>query len=263
MATRRVTVTMTPVLSRGRRTPWYIGENNLVTGHNPGQRTITMSMDLPVRGVNGQRMSKRLLHELADDPSMNNELYDEIYEQFESEYDMDPDEYGIELERGTGGAPVELDIESDDELDASSSEEDVEIKLSEDDVEGLALDLIEFARDSRPDGFYDSYLMQEQRGDDTGRRANNTLHLLGWINNGEHELDDDTHGSIIGLNKDVSTGVEGETRPLTWGSVSTRDRARVIRAVRERLQEESSYWTYTDQGHASRDYARPGDTTAD
>ena len=260
MATRRVHVTMTPVVRRGRITPWYVGENR---GYNPGHRTITMSMDLPVRGMNGQRMSKRLLLELANDPSRNNELFDEIDEHFEGEYGLDPEEYGVDYERNVTGGIFDLDIETDDELDASSSEEDIEIVLNEDDVEGLAVELIELVREASPDGFYDSYLMQEVRGDETRRRQNNALHLLGYINNGEHDFDDDTHGSIVALNRDVGTGVEGETRPLTWGSVATRDRARVIRAVRAHLQEESTYWTHTDQGHVSRDYARPGDTTED
>ena len=174
-----------------------------------------MVLDVPVRGANGQRNSKRLLHALAGDPGRNNELFDQIFRQFADEY-IDDEEYGIEPERSsTNDSGVSIQVDTDDELDASSSDEDAEIELTDLQEQELAVDLIQFARDAMEDGFYDRYLLQRSEGDDPRRRQDNALHLLGYINNGDHELGDVTHGEIVGLNRDVSTGVEGETRPLT------------------------------------------------
>ena len=157
------------------------------------------------------------------------------------------------------GARVDFyEFESDDEADGLSTA--TELNLDDNAVQELALYLIEYVRDEREGGFYSDRLRQVPISDDTNIRVREALSLMAY-SAVDRSFDDNLLVAAIEFRDiQVGTDVEGKTTNVTWDHMSDRDKARVIAEMRDHLQEESSFWTYTDQVHIAAEVAVPGDT---
>ena len=165
------------------------------------------------------------------------------------------------MDGGTGLVNFLL-IESDDEADGSSTA--TELNLNERVTEELALFLIEIVRDNAAGGgFWRGDLQQLPNTEDTSARVRRALGILEYSVVDHSFADLGLLSSIEIQDIQVPTSVEGQTTTLTWDCMSSGDRANVIAAMRDHLQEESSFWTSTDQRHLSSEVSQPGDTVED
>ena len=277
MRTRRVSLTVMPVINKGRRggarnTMWYLNASRQ-TGND---RVIDLDIDMPVRDRHGQRVSRDYMHDLVEFPDTpGNLLYEKIRQALVEELGMDWDEYGMTFEIHTTvstptvstpligdliGRVNFLHVEPDDEADWSSTA--TELNLDDLTVDDLAQFLLEIVKDSGG-AFLDNDLRQVANSDDTSGRVRAALGILEYSALDHSFGDRALYDSIELQDFQVPTSVEGQTTSLSWERMSDGDKAGVIAAIGFHLQEESSFWTYTDQRHMAAEVARADDTVED
>ena len=155
-----------------------------------------------------------------------------------------------------------LDVESDDEADGSSTA--TELTLDDDTMDDPAQFLLEIVRDNPLGGrFWNEDLRQVANSEDTSARVRAALGILEYSALDHSFGDRALYDSIELQDFQVPTSVEGQTTSLSWERMSDGDKAGVIAAIVFHLQEESSFWTYTDQRHMAAEVALPGDTVED